>query len=192
MPAPTTAPLGPWPTEREADANDSDCGSGRPCGGEDCPPSDPPVPDPGVGESAEPVRPSGSSTVVPVEEGGAAAKAGEDVGEGLAAGWRTDRGPGTGGGTGAGDEDSAGLVKAAEPEVGSGAWAGDAVSALRLGPSSEPTRLMATPLAISTTRADANASPTNAPRRCCSTKRVLPQTPQSDRPGDANSRPSGR
>jgi hypothetical protein len=54
--------------------------------------------------------------------------------------------------------------------------------------SSSRRRLTATPLASSTMRADANASPINAPRRCCSAKKVRSQTPQPGRRADRNSR----
>jgi hypothetical protein len=74
---------------------------------------------------------------------------------------------GTGGGTGADAEAGFSRAASSEPVVaGSGAGAEEALSVLRRGSSSVPIRLMATPLATSTTRADANASPTKAPRRC--------------------------
>jgi hypothetical protein len=102
---------------------------------------------------------------------------------------------GTGGGTGAdaaASFDAFPWSAAEKPGLaGSGAGTEEALSLLR-GSSSEPRRLTATPLEISTTRADANASPTKAPRRCCSAKKVLPQTPQPGRPGERNSRPSAR
>ena len=94
---------------------------------------------------------------------------------------------GTGGGTGADADDSAPLVPVAmtpapspaavDPAAGPdpGCVVGAATSDGPGPDRSEPRRLTATPLAMSTTRADATASPTNAPRRSCSAKKVLPQ-----------------
>ena len=168
-------------------------------------PPDPVPPDPVPPDSVPevPVASEEPEAVAPWSPA-APGDAADPVDEGLAAERRTARCAGTGGGAGAGDEDAAEVSLAAVPEEplvacpaagepeGSGAWAGEAVSELRPERSSESRRVMATPLAISTTRADANASPAYAPRRCCSAKKVLPQTPQSDRPGDRNSRLPGR
>jgi hypothetical protein len=100
-------------------------------------------------------------------------------------------GAGTGGGTGADADDSAPLestgvgpepLVAADPDEALAPVSGAGLAVLDepFPDRSEPRRLTATPLASSTMRADATASPVNAPRRC-SAKKVLPQTPQTDR-----------
>jgi len=183
-PRPTTAPPEPSPTDAEAATAD---GSAVPCGlgGASRPSVLPPDP---AAVPSEPPAVAGRSEAD--GEAGDPATAGFPlVAPGVERPARIRAAPeaGTGGGTGA-DADRSPLVPAGAgpdpmpPDGGTGpSRAGLARSDGPRPDRSEPRRFTAAPLAMSTMRAAAIASPTNAPRRGCSAKKVLPQTPQTDR-----------
>ena len=182
---PATAPLSPSPTDADAAASDDDSGAPGGSGG-----TFPPV-DPSGEAPAGPLDPAivspeppGVPVALPVR---LAIPPSEDVADRPV---RRRPAPGD-----ADDVDGAAPLPSdagatSSPPAVEPACGPEPVS--RPGPassdgagpeSSGPRRLMATPLATSMTRDEAIASPTYAPRRCCSAMTMLPQTSKRTEPG---------